>query len=61
MALGSQIYQWDPEAILEPGSAPRMIGDWRLVADLEDMEINISRLAVSPDGSKIAIVGAPIH
>ena len=50
MALGSRIYQWDPE----------VDGDWRRVADLADMGITISRIVVSPDGSKIAIVGDPI-
>ena len=50
MALGSRIYQWDPE----------VDGDWRRVADLADMGITVSRIAVSPDGSKIAIVGDPI-
>jgi len=47
MALGSRIYQWDPE----------MDRDWLRVADLADMEITVSRIAVSPDGSMIAIVG----
>ena len=50
MALGSRIYQWDPE----------VDGDWRRVADLADMGITVSRIAVSPDGSKIAIVRDPI-
>jgi hypothetical protein len=50
MALGSRIYQWDPEADR----------DWRRIADLEDMEITVNRIAVSPDGSMIAIVGDPI-
>ena len=50
MALGSRIYQWDPE----------VDRDWRRVADVADMEITVSRIAVSPDGSMIAIVGHPI-
>jgi hypothetical protein len=50
MAMSSQIYQWDPEVDV----------DWRLVADLEDTVLTVTGLAVSPDGSKIAIVGDPI-
>ena len=50
MTLGSRIYQWDPEV-------DRV---WRRIADLADMGITVSRIAVSPDGSKIAIVGDPI-
>lgn len=50
MTLGSRIYQWDPEVDV----------DWRRIADLEDEGITVSRIAVSPDGSKIAIVGHPI-
>ena len=50
MALGSRLYQWDPE----------VDSDWRRVADLADMGIAVSRIAVSPDGSTIALVGDPI-
>jgi hypothetical protein len=50
MAFRSRIYQWDPE----------VDGDWRRIADLEEFGITVSRIAVSPDGSKIAIVGHPM-
>ena len=50
MALGSRIYQWDPQ----------VDRDWRRVADLADGGITVSRMAVSPDGSMIAIVGDSI-
>ena len=50
MAWGSRIYQWDRE----------VGGDWRRIADLAEMGVTVSRIAVSPDGSKIAIVGDPI-
>ncbi len=50
MARGTRIYQWDPEVDV----------DWRRVADLENLGVTVSHIAVSPDGSKIAIVGAPI-
>ena len=51
MALESRIYQWDRELVN---------GDWSRIADLEDMKITLSRIAVSPDGSKVAIVGHPM-
>jgi Tol biopolymer transport system component len=47
MAHGSRLYAWTPGAE----------GDWDEIADLTDVGIEITRLAVSPDGSKIAIVG----
>ena len=50
MAVRSRIYQWDPE----------VDGDWRRIADLEEFGITVSRITVSPDGSKIAIVGHPM-
>ena len=50
MAVDSRIYQWDPELDVE----------WRPVANLDDTVLAVTRIAVSPDGSKIAIVGDPI-
>ena len=50
MTRGSQIYQWDRE----------VDEDWRLVADLGDRVVTLSGITVSPDGSKIAMVGDPI-
>lgn len=49
MASGGRIYQWDPE----------VDEDWRLMANLEFMGLTFSRITVSPDGTKIAIVGQP--
>ena len=50
MAIGGQIYQWDSE----------VDEDWRTVANLGETFVAISSIAVSPDGSTIAIVGDPI-
>ena len=50
MASGGQIFQWDPE----------LDRDWRRIANLNHMGLTFSRIAVSPDGTKIAIVGQPI-
>ena len=50
MTQGSRIYQWDPE----------VDSSWRRIADLQHQGITVGRITVSPDGSKIAIVGDPI-
>ena len=50
MASGSRIYQWDPE----------LGGEWQTIANLGAIGVTVGRIAVSPDGSKIAIVGDPI-
>ena len=47
MAHQSRLYAWTP------GDE----GDWEEIADLSDLGIEITRLAVSPDGSLLAIVG----
>lgn len=49
MASGGQIFQWDPE----------LDRDWRSIANLNHMGLTFSRISVSPDGTKIAIVGQP--
>lgn len=48
MAQGAQIHAWTP------GSA-----GWSLVADLSEYNVRVTRLAVSPDGSHIALVVEP--
>jgi len=47
MASGSRVYQYNPE----------VDEDWREIGDFADLGLTFSRLAVSPDGSKLAIVG----
>jgi len=49
MAHRAIIYAWSPEA--DTG--------WQSVADFSGLHLEISRLAVSPDGSQIAIVAEP--
>ncbi|MDZ7778891.1 MAG: WD40 repeat domain-containing protein [Gemmatimonadota bacterium] len=48
MAREASIYAWTPGE-----------DDWTLVADLSEHDIRITRLAVSPDGSQIAMVVEP--
>ena len=49
MGSGAKLYAW------KPGTS---VG-WTEIADVSEQRIAISRLAVSPDGSQIAIVGEP--
>ena len=70
MAAGGQILQWDPELDeeLDPEADPQADTEvdavvdpgWRVMADLGHMNLTLSRIAVSPDGTKIALVGLPI-
>ena len=46
-ASGGQLLQWDPE----------MDTGWRVMANLGHMKLTFSRIAVSPDGTQIALVG----
>ena len=47
MASGSRVYQYNPE----------VDEDWREIADFTELGLTFSRLAVSPDGARLAIVG----
>ncbi|MDH3733950.1 MAG: hypothetical protein OEU54_10470, partial [Gemmatimonadota bacterium] len=63
---GSQDYAWAPGGVLVMGSGSRLFAfdpltdrTWREIADLSSAGIeNITRLAISPDGSRIAVVAA---
>lgn len=49
-ASGTKLYQWDPQRG----------GDWELVADFAAAGLtNVTRLAVSPKGDRLAIVAVP--
>jgi len=49
MTAGSAIYIWDPA----------VGGAWTQVGDLSDHNVVVTRIAVSPDGSRIALVVEP--
>ncbi|RMH12311.1 MAG: hypothetical protein D6701_13675 [Gemmatimonadetes bacterium] len=50
MASGSRIYEWNP----------RLADDWHLIADFTSMGLSFSRIAVSPDGARVALVAARV-
>jgi hypothetical protein len=45
MASGSVVYAWSVTS-----------NEWTPIADFSDLNISISRLAISPDGAQIAMV-----
>jgi hypothetical protein len=49
MGSGSKLFAWRPEST----------GGWREIADLAPQRVRITRVAVSPDGSHIALVVEP--
>ena len=56
-------HAWTPERILLMADGPRVFArryepdaTWEQIADFSDLHVNLSRLAVSPDGAQIALV-----
>ena len=68
LPIGVQDYTWLNETQILIGSKNKLyvydtldIQEWKEVASLEDYQIaNITRLAVSPKGTKLAVVGEPL-
>ncbi|MEO9871725.1 TolB family protein [Ekhidna sp.] len=60
---GSEDYAWTPKEEIIMGSGSKLFawkkdGEWVEIADLSSHSIkNITRIAVSPDGKKVAVVG----
>ena len=57
-------HTWAPDGTLLMGHESRVYGwspvsgtGWQAIGDFSDLGISITRLAVSPDGSQIAMVG----
>jgi hypothetical protein len=62
---GNEFHAWTPDGVLLSGEGSKLYawrrgeGNWREIADLGDQGVSgISRLAVSPDGRRIAIVAS---
>ncbi len=68
LPVGIQDYAWINETTLIAGSGAELYlydlfgdGEWKQVADLSEFKLqNITRLAVSPDKKKLALVAEPI-
>lgn len=60
---GSEFHAWTPDGVLLGSDGSRVLawreGVWQEVVDLAHMELRLSRLAVSPDGTGLALVAEP--
>lgn len=58
-----EFHAWTPDGVLLGSAASRVYawrnGSWQQVVDLGDLGVTVSRLAVSPDGKHLAVVGEP--
>ena len=60
---GSEDYCWTPQGEILMGSGSKLFlwkagKEWKEIADFSSRDINgITRLSVSPDGKKLALVG----
>ncbi len=60
---GGEFHAWTPGGLLLGSAGSRVFawreGEWREVVDLADLRLKLSRLAVSPEGSRLALVAEP--
>jgi len=60
---GGEFHAWTPDGLLLSTAGSRVLawrdGSWQEVADLADLDLSLSRLAVSPDGTRLALVAEP--
>jgi len=60
---GGEFHAWTPNGILLSSAGSRVFswreGGWQQVVDLAHLRLNLSRLAVSPDGTQLALVAEP--
>jgi len=65
LPAGGEFHGWTPGGVLLGTAGSRVVawrGDrWDTVADLAPLGVRLSRLAVSPDGSRLAVVAEPIE
>jgi hypothetical protein len=60
---GGEFHAWTPDGVLLCSSGSRVLawvdGNWQEVADLAQLNLTLSRLAVSPSGNRLAVVAEP--
>lgn len=60
---GSGFHAWTPDGVLLGTAGSRVFawreGEWQEVVDLADLGLELSRLNVSPDGRRLAVVAEP--
>lgn len=62
---GGDFHAWTPDGVLLCTAGARVFawgeGAWQEVVDLSLLDLSLSRLAVSPDGSRLALVAEPMQ
>lgn len=57
---GGDFHAWTPDGVLLSSAGSRVFawqnGDWQQLVDLDHLGLTLSRLAISPDGSRLALV-----
>lgn len=60
---GGDFHTWTPDGVLLCSAGSRVFawrdGNWQQVVDLADLGLTLSRLTVSPDGTRLALVAEP--
>lgn len=60
---GGDFHAWTPDGVLLGSAGSRVLawrdGGWQTVVDLAHLGLTLSRLAVSPDGARLALVAEP--
>ncbi len=60
---GGEFHAWTPDGVLLGSAGSRVYawqdGDWQTIVDLSDLGLNVSRLAVSPEGTRLSLVAEP--
>ncbi|MFK7829550.1 MAG: hypothetical protein AB8B57_07215 [Congregibacter sp.] len=63
LSEGGEFHAWTPDGVLLSSAESRVLawraGKWQTVADLAYLGLRLSRLAVSPDGTRLALVAEP--
>jgi hypothetical protein len=64
---GGEFHAWTPDGVLLQAHGSRLyawieggVHEWVEIGDLAGVADNLSRLAVSPDGSLVAVVGESV-
>ncbi|EED32033.1 hypothetical protein NOR53_3363 [gamma proteobacterium NOR5-3] len=60
---GGEFHAWTPDGVLLSSAGSGVFawqhGSWQPVVDLADLGLTLSRLAISPDGTRMALVAEP--
>jgi hypothetical protein len=61
--VGAEFHAWTPDGVLLSSSGSRVVAwlddSWQEVTDLAYLGLKLSRLTISPDGMRLALVAEP--